>query len=120
MAKFRMKSNYSDSCTKVFSYWRTRTMYSIIIGYACFYLIRQNFALAIPSICADLGYTKSDLGFVITLGAIIYGVGKCFFGVVGDRYSARYIMVTGLYFPQLPIFSLGLVRLFLLLCCFGL
>ncbi len=109
--KFRMKSQYSDSCTKVFSYWRTRTMYSIIIGYASFYLIRQNFSLAIPAICSDLNYTKSDIGLVITLGAIVYGIGKCFFGIIGDRYSARYIMVIGLFLSALMNLCLGMSSL---------
>lgn len=105
--KLKMNSQYSDSCTKVFSYWRSRTMYSIIIGYASFYLIRQNFSLAIPSICADLGYTKSDIGAVITIGAILYGVGKCFFGMIGDRRSARHMMVIGLILSAIMNICLG-------------
>lgn len=106
-SKFMAQSNYSDSCTKVFSYWRFRTMYSIIIGYASFYLIRQNFSLAIPAICSDLNYTKSDIGIVISLGAILYGIGKCFFGVIGDRYSARYIMAIGLFLSAIMNLCLG-------------
>ncbi|MDR0640522.1 MAG: MFS transporter [Holosporales bacterium] len=90
------KFQYSDSCNKVFGYWRLRTMYSIMIGYSSFYLIRQNFSLAIPAICSDLNYTKSDIGVVISIAAPLYGLGKCFFGLIGDRYSARYIMGIGL------------------------
>lgn len=105
--KIKIKSQYSDSCTKVFAYWRARTMYSIIIGYASFYLIRQNFSLAIPAICSDLGYSKSDIGIVITIGAVIYGLGKCFFGVIGDRRSARNIMVSGLLLSALMNICLG-------------
>ncbi len=90
------KSQYSDSCNKVFKYWRFRTMYSIMVGYAAFYLVRQNFSIAIPAICSDLHITKSDIGIVISIAAILYGIGKCFFGMVGDRYSARYVMASGL------------------------
>ena len=90
------KIQYSDSCNKVFKYWRFRTMYSIMIGYAAFYLVRQNFSIAIPAICKDLDITKSDIGIVISIAAILYGMGKCFFGMVGDRYSARYVMASGL------------------------
>jgi sugar phosphate permease len=92
---------YSDSCTKVFSYWRFRTMYSIMLGYAAFYLVRQNFSFAIPSICSEFGYTKQDIGMVLTIGAVLYGVGKGLFGLLGDRYSARYIMVIGPLCPPL-------------------
>lgn len=94
--KRKNKSQYSDSCNKVFKYWRFRTMYSIMVGYAAFYLVRQNFSIAIPAICSDLNITKSDIGIVISMAAILYGIGKCFFGMVGDRYSARYVMASGL------------------------
>lgn len=96
LIKRKNKSQYSDSCNKVFSYWRFRTMYSIMIGYASFYLVRQNFSIAIPAICSDLQITKADIGIVISIAAILYGIGKCFFGMVGDRYSARYVMASGL------------------------
>ncbi|MDR1233614.1 MAG: MFS transporter [Holosporales bacterium] len=101
------KFQYSDSCNKVFGYWRLRTMYSIIIGYSSFYLIRQNFSLAIPAICSDLNYTKSDIGIVISIAASLYGVGKCFFGLIGDRYSARYIMSIGLLFSAFMNICMG-------------
>ena len=69
--KRKNKSQYSDSCNKVFKYWRFRTMYSIMVGYAAFYLVRQNFSIAIPAICADLNITKSDIGIVISIAAIL-------------------------------------------------
>jgi phosphoglycerate transporter family protein len=82
-------------------------MYSIIIGYASFYLVRQNFSLAIPAICSDLGYTKSDIGIVITIGAIIYGIGKCLFGMIGDTSRAKYMMVIGLLLSAMANICLG-------------
>jgi sugar phosphate permease len=82
-------------------------MYSIFIGYASFYFIRQNFSLAIPAICADLHITKSDIGIIISIGSILYGVGKGFFGLIGDRYSARYIMVMGLLMSAFMNIFLG-------------
>ncbi|MDR1034673.1 MAG: MFS transporter [Holosporales bacterium] len=100
-------SQYSDSCNKVFSYWRFRTMYSIVMGYAAFYLIRQNFSLAVPAMCSNLHYTKSDIGIVMSIAAALYGFGKCFFGVVGDRYSARYIMSFGLLFSAFMNICMG-------------
>ncbi|MDR0695809.1 MAG: MFS transporter [Holosporales bacterium] len=96
ITKKKNKSQYSDSCNKVFSYWRFRTLYSMIIGYAAFYLIRQNFSIAIPAICQELSITKADIGIVMSIAAILYGVGKCFFGVIGDRSNARYVMTIGL------------------------
>ena len=33
-----------------FRYWRLRILYATIIGYAAFYLVRQNFSMAMPGI----------------------------------------------------------------------
>ncbi|MDR0630518.1 MAG: MFS transporter [Holosporales bacterium] len=100
-------NNYSDSCNKLFKYWRFRTLYSIIIGYALFYLIRQNFSIAIPAICAELNITKSDIGTVMSTASILYGLGKCFFGFIGDRYSARYVMSIGLFLSAIMNIFVG-------------
>lgn len=98
---------YSDSCNKLFEYWRFRTLYSIIIGFAAFYFIRMNFSLAVPLICKEFNYTKSDIGMITSIGAILYGIGKFFFGIIGDKYSARYIMVFGLFLSAIMNIFLG-------------
>ncbi|MDR0942063.1 MAG: MFS transporter, partial [Holosporales bacterium] len=103
----KKKNPYSDSCNKLFKYWRIRTFYSIIIGYASFYLIRQNFSMAIPAMCSALHITKTEIGIIMSFAAVLYGVGKCFFGLIGDRYSARYIMTTGLLFSAIMNIFMG-------------
>lgn len=105
--KMKNKSQYSDSVNKIFSYWRFRTLYSMMIGYASFYIVRQNFSIAIPAICSDLHITKSDIGMVISFAAILYGIGKCFFGMIGDRYSARYVMSIGLFVSSIMNICMG-------------
>jgi OPA family glycerol-3-phosphate transporter-like MFS transporter len=101
------ESQYSDICNKVFKYWRFRTLYSIIIGYASFYLIRQNFSIAIPAICEDLQITKSDMGAIIASASMLYGVGKGFFGVIAEKFSARNVMTIGLFFSALMNICMG-------------
>lgn len=79
-----------------FRYWRLRIMYSMMIGYASFYLVRQNFAMAIPSLQETYGYTKTELGLVLSLFLVVYGVGKFVNGFLSDRSNARYFMSFGL------------------------
>ena len=79
-----------------YAYWRRRIFYSIIMGYAAFYLVRQNFSLAMPLMGAQYGYSKTDLGKVISLWAIVYGIGKFVNGYFSDRSNARYFMTIGL------------------------
>ncbi len=81
---------------KTYRYWRIRMMYSMMMGYACFYLIRQNFTMAIPAMEAELGYSKTQIGLVLSIAAVIYGLGKGLSGLLSDRSNARYFMTFGL------------------------
>ena len=107
MAVKKNNSNYSDSVNKVFGYWRFRTMYSIIIGYSSYYFIREAFPFAIPAICSDLHYTKLDMGIVLSIATFLYGVGKYFFGLIGDQYRARYVMAIGLFLSAIMSICMG-------------
>jgi phosphoglycerate transporter family protein len=90
-----------------------------MLGYATFYLVRQNFSFAIPSVCSEFGYTKQQVGMVLTVGAILYGVGKGLFGAIGDRYNARYIMVIGLFMSAIMNICLGFSSVLTLFFVFG-
>ena len=93
---------------KTFQYWRMRIMLCMIAGYASFYLIRQNFSLAIPAIEQDLGYSKTQIGAIWSAGALLYGLGKAAAGLIGDRMSARYLMTFGLFMSGVTSFYFGL------------
>src|SRR5438105_11857106 len=76
--------------------WRWRVLVSSIIGYATFYFVRKNLAVAMPAMEADLHISKTDLGLFLTLHGVLYGVSKFANGFAGDRCNARAFMVTGL------------------------
>ena len=99
--------DYAKKNTK-FKYWRNRTFYSIMIGYAAFYLVRQNFSVAVPSICQELHINKIDIGLVMSIGGLVYGLGKFLFGLIGDKYSARYVMAIGLALSGIMNILLGI------------
>lgn len=90
-----------------FSYWRTRMLYATIIGYAAFYLVRQNLAMTMPSIGAEFGYSKYDLGWITSVFSITYGVGKLVNGYFSDRSDARYFMTIGLFLSAIISFFMG-------------
>ena len=58
-----------EAVKKSYKYWRIRIFYSMYIGYAFFYITRKSFTFAMPSMMADLGFTKADLGI---LGSVLY------------------------------------------------
>ncbi len=79
-----------------YRHWRIRTMYSMMMGYALFYFVRKNFSMAMPTFLEELHYTKTDLGLILSLFSIIYGVGKFANGILADRANPRYFMAIGL------------------------
>ena len=85
-----------NDMTKRFGRWQARTIVCAMIGYALFYFIRKNLAVALPSIEADLGVSKVQLGVFLTLHGLLYGFSRLFNGMWADRTSARVFMVLGL------------------------
>ncbi len=79
-----------------FKNWRLRILISAILGYASYYVVRQNFTIAMPVLINEFGYTKTQLGWAMFLFNIIYGFGKLFNGYLSDRSNARYFMAFGL------------------------
>ena len=74
---------------------RWQVFLGIFIGYAGYYLVRKNFALAMPELI-EQGYTRAQLGLVLSGVALAYGFSKFFMGNVSDRSNARNFMALGL------------------------
>jgi len=81
---------------KTYKHWRIRMLYSMIVGYGAFYIVRKNFSMAMPSFLHEFGATKTDLGIILSVFSIIYGVGKFLNGALADRANPRYFMAIGL------------------------
>src|SRR6478609_606539 len=69
-----------------------RSVYAgIFIGYAAYYLVRNNLALAIPDILKEFPqHSKADLGWALTGLSIAYGTSKFLMGSVSDRSNPKY------------------------------
>ena len=85
-----------DSIVKKYRYWEWRTIIVLCVGYALFYFVRKNLGMAIPSMEAELGISKTQLGIFLTLHSIIYGLSRFVNGILVDRFSKRKIMSLGL------------------------
>ncbi len=76
--------------------YRTQIMVTIFIGYAGYYLVRQNFSMAKQYLINNLHYTTGDVGIIASALTIAYGISKFVMGNVSDRSNPRYFMATGL------------------------
>jgi MFS transporter, OPA family, glycerol-3-phosphate transporter len=83
----------------------------IFIGYAGYYLVRNNLALAIPDILAEHpGYSKAELGAALTGLSVAYGLSKFLMGSVSDRSNPRFFLPLGLLLSSAIMAGFGLVR----------
>lgn len=87
---------------------RRQVFIGIFVGYAAYYLVRKNFALAMPDILkAYPQYSKAELGSAMTGLSIAYGVSKFIMGSVSDRSNPRWFMTFGLLLTSAVTFLFG-------------
>ena len=106
----KMKPARAVYINRQYKYWRMRILYSLIFGYATFYIVRQNITVAAPEMLKEFGYTKAQIGWVFSMFSIIYGVGKFISGAICDRTNARYFMTIGLICASLCTLAMGFVH----------
>ena len=76
---------------------RRRVYAGIFIGYAGYYLVRGNFALAQPDLIREHPeYSLAELGTVMTAISVTYGISKFLMGSVSDRSNPKYFLPLGL------------------------
>jgi OPA family glycerol-3-phosphate transporter-like MFS transporter len=103
---------------KIYNSWRVRVLLSVILGYATYYLCRQNFSMIMPAFMEEYGYTKTQLGWMLTAASIVYAIGKFVNGYISDRSNARYFMVFGLLSSSVLTFFMGFSESLLYLAIF--
>lgn len=86
---------------KKYRYWRKRILFTIIFGYAAFYFLRMSFSVTMLSVEDYFNVSKVDIGFLITVQALLFGIGKTLWGALSDRLNARYFLSLGLFFSSL-------------------
>ncbi|MBM7855992.1 OPA family glycerol-3-phosphate transporter-like MFS transporter [Desulfohalotomaculum tongense] len=87
---------------------RLQVFAGIFIGYAGYYLVRKNFALAIPYL-QQQGFSKGELGVVLSALSIAYGISKFVMGNVSDRSNPRYFMAAGLLLSAAVSLMYGII-----------
>ncbi|HEY1875788.1 MAG TPA: MFS transporter, partial [Steroidobacteraceae bacterium] len=89
---------------------RRRVFIGIFAGYAAYYLVRNNLALAIPDILRQYPqYSKAALGSALTGLSLAYGVSKFLMGSVSDRSNPKYFLPLGLLLSSAILAGFGLV-----------
>ncbi|HVL67539.1 MAG TPA: phosphoglycerate transporter protein PgtP [Vicinamibacterales bacterium] len=90
---------------------RRSVFLGIFIGYAGYYLVRNNLALAIPDILREFPqHSKAELGLALTGLSVAYGLSKFLMGAVSDRSNPKYFLPLGLLLSCGIMLTSGLVK----------
>jgi len=90
----RLPADRIDPCYRRL---RRQVFAGVFVGYAAYYLVRNNLALAIPDILQEHPeYSKTMLGTALTALSLAYGVSKFLMGSVSDRSNPRFFLPLGL------------------------
>ena len=92
---------------KIYPRMRWQILEATFIGYATFYFVRNNLPVVSKEMGQALHYSKGQIGDMLALTAIAYGIGKFLLGAVSDRSNPRYFMPAGLLLTALCNFLFG-------------
>ena len=79
-----------------YSFYRPRILFWSTVGYGTFYFVRKNLSVAMPVMLTQLHFQKEQLGLILTLHGVLYGISKFLNGIAADRANARIFMATAL------------------------
>ncbi len=91
-----MRNELSSDREFASPFWRYRIFAVTWFAYAGFYLVRKNFSVVMPMLIDDLGFTKTDLAWILTGYSVIYMLGQFANGMLSDRFGPRLIVGFGL------------------------
>ncbi|MFC4422278.1 MFS transporter [Cupriavidus pampae] len=79
----------------LYARWQWRALLGVTFCYLFYYTGRQTFGFAIPGIQAELGLSKSALGWVSATMLWAYAFGQSINGNLGDKFGGRVMMLAG-------------------------
>lgn len=98
-----------EEVARLYPRLRWSILESTFLGYGTFYLLRNNLSPITKELEGALGYTHNDIGSIVAITAITYGVGKLLMGSLSDRSNVRRFMPFGLLMTAACNFTFGSV-----------
>lgn len=86
-----------DKVESVYKKYKWLSFIGVFVGYATFYIVRNNFSLSTPNLQKDLHITKAQIGFLSSCLLISYGISKGFMSNLSDKADPKRFMSLGLF-----------------------
>ena len=81
--------------------YRFQSLLGIFIGYAAYYIVRNNFALSTHFLSDILHMSKTEIGLLSSGMLIAYGLSKGFMSSLADKASPAKFMLSVCFAVQL-------------------
>jgi OPA family glycerol-3-phosphate transporter-like MFS transporter len=81
--------------SREFQLRRTQNWLALGLTYAAMYMARYNFPFANKSLSDEYGWSRAQIGGIITTSTLIYGISALFNGPLADRFGGRRAMLIG-------------------------
>jgi len=98
-----------EQVRRLYPRYRLDILTTTYLGYAFFYLVRNNLSPVAKDMEHVLAYDKAMVSNILAATAISYGVGKFLMGSLSDRSDPRKFMALGLLMTALVNFAFGAV-----------
>ncbi|KFI46835.1 MFS transporter, OPA family, phosphoglycerate transporter protein [Bifidobacterium bohemicum] len=86
----------AEQAESLFARYKWLSLVGVFVGYAAFYIVRNNFTLSTPELQQQLHLSKGQVGMLSSCLLISYGLGKGFMSSLADKANPKRFMVTGL------------------------
>ncbi|MGO8757920.1 MAG: MFS transporter [Terracidiphilus sp.] len=96
-----------EQARRIYPRLRWQILESTFIGYAAFYLVRNNLPVVSKEMGQALGYSKDQIGDMMAVMVAVYGLGRFLMGSLSDRSNPRYFMPLGLLLTAACNFAFG-------------
>src|SRR5882757_7424098 len=87
--------------------YRLQALESTYLGYALYYLVRNNVSIVAVDMQGARHYSKEMIGDIMAMTALAYGLSKFLMGSVSDKSNSRRFMSTGLLLTAICNFAFG-------------
>ena len=92
----QVKKVPEDKIDKIYKRYRLQAFMSVFLGYMVSYFVRMNFTFATVHLQEDIGFTKGQIGLIISAIGVSYGISKFVMGFVSDRSNPKVFLALSL------------------------
>lgn len=91
-----------------FSKMHIHITFSLFLGYSVANILRKSLPNSWIQISQEFKLTKTEYGDIMSLFALIFGIGKLVGGILSDKWSCKILLITSICIASLTNFLIGI------------